>query len=125
MDVSNLQTVIIGGLGLGSAVAALFAYNQKLGKDVLREANKDYKERNEQLEADNDRLKKDILDLKKRVTTLEAEKRLPLDELTKLIIQQHSEQISSTEKLTRQIGDVAKQMGRVVTLLTKNSVVEK
>lgn len=102
-----LAGAIVLGSTLGATVAGFFAYRQKSLVTLLRESNSDYKDRNEQLETERDDLKKDVSKLKDAVDRLEREKRLPLEKLTQLIVQQHTAQLASMNSIATKLGEVA------------------
>lgn len=118
----TLGAAIVAGSALGATIAGFFAYRQKSLVTVLREGNQDYKERVEQLERDREIDQKMLKKQAQQIEALQNEKRLPLDELTKLIVQQHSDQLKSTENLATQMSAVATQMGEVVKHLTRSEV---
>lgn len=117
---STLAIAITTGSALGATIAGFFAYRQKSLVTLLRESNKDYKDRVEQLEEERENLKKMIDDLNSRVKAMEQEKALPLEELTKLIIEQHTQQIKSTDKTTKELGALAKIIAQVAREINKS-----
>jgi response regulator of citrate/malate metabolism len=116
----TLGAAIVAGSALGATIAGFFAYRQKSLVTVLREGNQDYKERVEQLERDREVDQKMLKKQAQQIEVLQNEKRLPLDELTRLIVQQHSDQLKSTNDLATQLSKVAEQMGEVVKHLTRS-----
>jgi response regulator of citrate/malate metabolism len=114
----TLGAAIVAGSALGATIAGFFAYRQKSLVTVLREGNQDYKERVDQLERDREFDQRQLEEQARQIEALQQEKRLPLDELTRLIVEQHSEQIRSTENLATQMATVAKQMAKIVKHLS-------
>lgn len=110
--VQILAGAVVLGSTLGATVAGFFAYRQKSLVTLLRESNGDYKERNEQLESERDELKHDVVKLKDAVDRLEKEKRLPLEKLTQLIVQQHTAQLDSMNSIAIKLGDIAEAMSK-------------
>lgn len=105
MDIlQTLGAAIVFGSALGATLAGFFAYRQKSLVTVLREANNDYKDRVEQLEQQRDSMVKDNKSLADRVKQLESEKRLPLEELTTLVIKQHTQQLDILHKIAEAMG---------------------
>lgn len=107
-----ILSILGGAVTIGGFIGIALAYKRKTDLEVLRASNKDYKERNEQLESDIDRIKKEN-------AVLEAQRILPFEKLTKLMVNQHSEQMESGRKqldgitkLTRELGNVAKNLVR-------------
>ena len=86
-----LGGAITFGSALGATVAGFFAYRQKSLVTLLRESNKDYKDRVEQLEIERDGLNKRIDLLTTAVKALQDQKALPLENLTLLVTQQYQE----------------------------------
>lgn len=101
--VQALGAAIVLGSTLGATVAGFFAYRQKSLVSLLRESNQDYKDRNEQLEKERDELKKTVEQLQADVKQLKAEKMMPLESLTKLIIKQHAQNQKNIIALTKAI----------------------
>jgi len=101
--IQTLGAAITFGSALGATIAGFFAYRQKSLVTVLRESNNDYKERVEQLEEDRDSKKREVESLTTRIMFLEREKQLPLEELTKLIMQQHTQQLQLMGKMAESI----------------------
>lgn len=102
-----LAGAIVLGSTLGATVAGFFAYRQKSLVSLLRESNSDYKDRNVQLEQERDLFKADVIKLQDAVKRLEQEKRLPLEKLTSLIINQHTAQLASMNAIATKLGEVA------------------
>lgn len=98
--IATLAVAITGGSTLGATIAGFFAYRQKSLVTLLRESNTDYKERVGQLEQDRDRFEKLSKEQAEKITRLESEKALPLDNLIKLITSQHQTLISAITELT-------------------------
>jgi 3-hydroxyacyl-CoA dehydrogenase len=103
--IATLAVAITGGSTLGATIAGFFAYRQKSLVTLLRESNKDYKERVEQLESDRDRFEKLSKEQTAEIAQLKAEKALPLDNLTKLITSQHQLLISAITELTKALAN--------------------
>lgn len=98
--ISTLAVAITGGSTLGATIAGFFAYRQKSLVTLLRESNTDYKDRVGQLESTVDRQAIEIKGQADKITQLENEKTLPLDNLIKLITSQHQVLISAITELT-------------------------
>jgi predicted RNase H-like nuclease (RuvC/YqgF family) len=114
---NNLATAITIGAALGATIAGLITW-RKTAHDKLQTAIiGDYEKRTEQLEKDKADLGEENAALKKRVESLENEKRLPLERMTKLIVKQHNEQMASTNTLTKSIGTVVDKLTQVVDAL--------
>lgn len=107
-----LAGAVVLGSTLGATVAGFFAYRQKSLVTLLRESNSDYKDRNEQLESERDELKRELGKVKDAVDRLEKEKRLPLEKLTQLIVQQHTAQLASMNNIATKMGDIAQAMSK-------------
>lgn len=102
MDTAQtLLALIAGAITIGGVIGIALAYKRKTDLEVLRASNNDYKARNEQLETDIERVKKEN-------AVLEAQRILPFEKLTKLMLNQHSEQLKGMHKLTQELGKLAK-----------------
>lgn len=99
----SLTPIITGASFIGGALGVALAYKRKTDLEVLRASNLDYKDRNEQLEQDNARLKKEN-------AVLEAQRVLPFEKLTKLIVTQHSQSIKSMSDIITELGNIAKSI---------------
>lgn len=104
--ISTLAVAITGGSTLGATIAGFFAYRQKSLVTLLRESNKDYKDRVEQLEQDRDRFEELNKKLVAEITALKREKELPLKELIELITSQHNATFSAITELTKAISTI-------------------
>lgn len=103
--IATLAVAITGGSTLGATIAGFFAYRQKSLVTLLRESNADYKERVGQLEQDRDRFEKLSREQADKISRLESEKALPLDNLTKLITSQHQMLIAAITELTKALAN--------------------
>lgn len=110
--ISTLAVAITGGSTLGATIAGFFAYRQRSLVALLRESNKDYKDRVEQLEDDRDRLTAVTKSQADEIAILKAEKTLPLDNLTKLITSQHQMLIAAITELTKALASKQKPQRR-------------
>jgi hypothetical protein len=97
--IGTLAVAITGGSTLGATIAGFFAYRQKSLVTLLRESNKDYKDRVEQLEEDRDRLERVTKDQAEEIAQLKREKELPLKNLIELITTQHTSTFDAITKL--------------------------
>jgi predicted histidine transporter YuiF (NhaC family) len=88
-----LSPVITAAAALGTIVAAFSAYRSKTDIEVLRSSNIDLRASNEDYKSTIDTLKSANIALTKRVQSLEDEKKLPLEDLTKLVVLQHTQQL--------------------------------
>lgn len=113
--ISTLAVAITGGSTLGATIAGFFAYRQKSLVTLLRESNKDYKDRVDQLEKDRDTDRETINKQADEIKQLKAEKALPLDNLTKLITSQHQVLISAITELTKALSKQQKVPRRKVS----------
>lgn len=98
---STLNVALLTGSALGATLAGFFAYRRGAREKVLSALVGDQEKRIAQLTEDRD-------ELQKRVTQLEAEKQLPLTNLTQLIIKHHSDQMTTMTAVTEQLAAVAK-----------------
>lgn len=103
--IGTLAVAITGGSTLGATIAGFFAYRQKSLVTLLRESNKDYKDRVEQLEEDRDRFEKTTKEQAEKIRHLEAEKTLPLKNLIELITSQHTTTLNAITALTEAIAN--------------------
>ena len=101
--IQSLAAAIVLGSTLGSIVAGFFAVRQRSLVTLLRESNNDYKQRNEQLEAERDELKVIVEQLRTDVAQLKREKTLPLENLTRLVIEQNAKTQKSIMSLTAEL----------------------
>ena len=101
--ISTLAVAITGGSTLGATIAGFFAYRQKSLVTLLRESNKDYKDRVEQLEEDRDRFERLTKEQADKIKRLEDEKTLPFKNLIELITSQHTATLTAITELTRAI----------------------
>lgn len=106
----TLGAAIVLGSTLGATVAGFSAYRQKNLVVLLRESNKDYKDRSDQLEAERDELRVKVKTLQDDVAQLKREKTLPLERLTKLVISQHKDMHQSMIHLTKALNTTAMAM---------------
>ena len=98
-----LGGAVVLGSALGTTVASLFAYRQKSLVTMLRESNKDYKDRVDQLVADGESKDTLINQMRKDIDQLKREKTLPLENLTRLVISQNAETNKSIMALTNEL----------------------
>lgn len=105
-----LSAAVLGGSALGAALAGFFAYRRGAREKVLSALVGDLQTYNKELEDKCARLED-------RVQSLEHATQLPLETLTKLIIEQHAAQMKSSELLGSHMADIATQMSNVVTSL--------
>lgn len=98
-----IGAAITFGSALGAIVAGFFAQRQKSLVTLLRESNKDYKDRVEQLEADRDRFEELSKKQADEIADLKRQKMLPLEQLIKLVTQQHADTQKSIMALAKAI----------------------
>lgn len=99
---------------LGVAWAAFYAAKTKTVLELRKEEVAAYKERNTQLEADKKELIARIEGLEARQKLLEDLKTPPLKDLTKLLIQQHTEQMESNSAIALSLTDLAKSITHLI-----------
>lgn len=113
----SLGAAITGAAAIGATIFGLITW-RKTAHDKLQGAIiADYETRNAQLEADKQRLTEELAEKQKRIEALEAEKRLPLERMTRLVVKQHKDQINSNRSLTRTMGTIAENLTKVVERL--------
>jgi hypothetical protein len=88
-----ISLVITSFAALGTTVAGFLAYRSKADIEVLRNSNIDLRASNSDYEQMVNKLKIDNINLTKRVQSLEDEKKLPLEDLTRLVVSQHTQQL--------------------------------
>ena len=108
----TISVAVVGGSALGATLAGFFAYRRGAREKVLSALVEDQERRINQLEEERD-------GLLEKVQQLESERQLPLTQLTELIVNQHTQQMASIEKLTTKIASVARTMGRAVREISK------
>jgi len=96
----TLTAAILGGSALGAALAGFFAYRRGAREKVLSALVDDLTKYNEELKKKCDRLEK-------RVKSLEAERQIPLTELTKMIVEQHTAQMQSMSDIATALTNLA------------------
>ena len=113
--IATLAVAITGGSTLGATIAGFFAYRQKSLVTLLRESNKDYKERVEQLEKDRDRFEEMTKKQAEEISLLKREKELPLKNLIELITSQHTATMSAITELAKAITETKTDSRRRVS----------
>jgi len=96
-----LIAAVLGGSTLGATIAGFLAYRRGAREKVLTALVDDQDKRIKQLEGDRDRLAK-------QVENLEREKRLPLDQLSQLIVTQHTAQMKSMTDIANSMAEIAR-----------------
>lgn len=113
--IATLAVAITGGSTLGATIAGFFAYRQKSLVTLLRESNKDYRERVDQLEKDRDRFEKMTKEQAEEIALLKREKELPLKNLIELITSQHTATLAAITGLTEALTATPKTPRRKVS----------
>jgi predicted histidine transporter YuiF (NhaC family) len=100
-----LTPIIAIGTTLGFAVTIFLAYRNKTDKDVLRTSNEDLRALNLDNKLTIDNLKLANIALTKRVQSLEDEKKLPLDDLTRLVVSNHTQQLKVLRDIAKALNN--------------------
>ena len=107
---SIVGPVTTGATTLGFAASIFFAYRNKTDQDVLRNTNGDLRNLNLDYKETINTLKADVLVLSQKVKSLENEKKLPLEELTKLVVSQHTQQLKVLRDIAKALNAKPKEV---------------
>lgn len=93
MDTATISLIISIGAVLGTGVATFFANKKSSSEKVLRQVVADQDTRIKQLDNEVGRLNGVIGDLTDQIKILQHEKQLPLENLTKLMMKNHTKEL--------------------------------
>jgi len=113
VDLQTISLIISIGAIIGTGVLTFFANKKSISEKVLRQTVEDYKTRIEQLEEENGRKDTKIKDQGDRIKSLENEKRLPLEELTALIVSNQTQTIALLNTLIELISNTSASKPKV------------
>lgn len=98
--------------GLSTLVVQLRSNLKNATIDQLKESNAAYKERNDQLDTEISDVRVERDACKARADFLESLKSPPLEELTTLVVKQHTQQQRSTNRLACEVAGLAKVLAQ-------------